>query len=56
MIGKTYNIHIGNKYHLRLIDRKMCGHLLGEFAVSRAIFEHRRKQRKKDKGLSKKKK
>lgn len=46
-IGLTFNIYNGNKHTKLNITKEMIGHKFGEFSQTRAIFQFKKKTKKK---------
>lgn len=40
MVGKTIHVHTGKVFQKLVIDPEMIGHVLGEFALTRARVSH----------------
>jgi small subunit ribosomal protein S19 len=46
-VGKTFQVHVGNKFFPLLITSRMVGHKFGEFCSTRKHFSHKKKKKKK---------
>jgi small subunit ribosomal protein S19 len=46
-LGKTFQIHVGNKFVSLLVTSRMVGHKFGEFCLTRKQFSHKKKKKKK---------
>lgn len=44
-VGKTFNVHNGNKYMPVLVTEEMVGHKLGEFTFTRKKFLFKKKSK-----------
>lgn len=45
-IGSTFKIHTGNSFLEVLVTKEMVGHKFGEFALTRKVFDFKKKKKK----------
>jgi ribosomal protein S19 len=43
-IGKSYYVHIGNRFFILLVESKMKGFKFGDFCLTRKSFSHKDKK------------
>ena len=43
-IGKTFYVHIGNKFFILAVEPKMKGFRFGDFCLTRKQFSHKNKK------------
>ena len=43
-IGKTFHVHVGNRFFILLINSNMKGFRFGDFCITRKPFSHKKKK------------
>lgn len=45
-LGYTFKVHTGNSFVELLVTKEMIGHKFGEFVMTRAVFNFKKKKKK----------
>jgi small subunit ribosomal protein S19 len=44
-IGKTFYVHVGNRFFILSVDSRMKGYRFGDFCMTRKPFSHKKKNK-----------